>query len=98
MNFFETTLRRRILFGCLYLSEGAPIGFLWSGAANPLACERRSDRADHLADCNARSALDVQVRLGAASRFTKVAMVDTAALDYRRADDHGINAHTIDLA
>ncbi len=29
MNFFETTLRRRILFGCLYLSEGAPIGFLW---------------------------------------------------------------------
>lgn len=29
MNFFDTTLRRRILFGCLYLSEGAPIGFLW---------------------------------------------------------------------
>ena len=29
MNFFDTPLRRRILFGCLYLSEGAPIGFIW---------------------------------------------------------------------
>lgn len=29
MNFFDTSLRRRILFGSLYFSEGAPIGFLW---------------------------------------------------------------------
>lgn len=29
MNFFDTTLRRKILFASLYLSEGAPIGFLW---------------------------------------------------------------------
>jgi MFS family permease len=29
MNLFKTPLRRRILFGCLYLSEGAPIGFIW---------------------------------------------------------------------
>ncbi len=29
MNFFETQARRKILFASLYLSEGAPIGFLW---------------------------------------------------------------------
>lgn len=29
MNFFDSPLRRKILFGCLYLSEGAPIGYLW---------------------------------------------------------------------
>ncbi len=29
MNFFDTSLRRKILFGSLYLSEGAPIGFIW---------------------------------------------------------------------
>ncbi|MCA9216321.1 MAG: MFS transporter [Planctomycetales bacterium] len=29
MNFFDTPLRRKILFAALYLSEGAPIGFLW---------------------------------------------------------------------
>lgn len=29
MNFFTTPTRRKILFASLYLSEGAPIGFLW---------------------------------------------------------------------
>ncbi|MEZ6072376.1 MAG: MFS transporter [Pirellulales bacterium] len=29
MDFLATPLRRRILFTALYLSEGAPIGFLW---------------------------------------------------------------------
>ena len=29
MNFFQTPLRRKLLFACLYLSEGAPIGFIW---------------------------------------------------------------------
>ncbi len=29
MDFLATPLRRRILFACLYFSEGAPIGFLW---------------------------------------------------------------------
>ena len=29
MDFLSTPLRRRILFTALYLSEGAPIGFLW---------------------------------------------------------------------
>lgn len=29
MDFLATPLRRRILFAALYLSEGAPIGFLW---------------------------------------------------------------------
>ena len=29
MNFFDTPTRRKILFASLYLSEGAPIGFIW---------------------------------------------------------------------
>ncbi len=29
MNMLATPLRRRVLFAALYLSEGAPIGFLW---------------------------------------------------------------------
>lgn len=29
MNFFETPFQRKLLFTCLYLSEGAPIGFIW---------------------------------------------------------------------
>ncbi len=29
MNFFTTKFRRKILFACLYLSEGAPIGYIW---------------------------------------------------------------------
>lgn len=29
MNFFDTALRRKILFASLYFSEGAPIGFIW---------------------------------------------------------------------
>ncbi len=29
MDFLATPLRRRVLFAALYLSEGAPIGFLW---------------------------------------------------------------------
>ena len=29
MDFLKTPLRRRLLFAALYLSEGAPIGFLW---------------------------------------------------------------------
>jgi len=29
MDFFATPTRRKLLFGCLYLSEGAPIGFIW---------------------------------------------------------------------
>ncbi len=29
MDFLATPLRRRVLFTCLYLSEGAPIGFIW---------------------------------------------------------------------
>ena len=31
MDFLETPTRRKILFGLLYLSEGAPIGFIWLG-------------------------------------------------------------------
>ena len=29
MDFLATPFRRRLLFAALYLSEGAPIGFLW---------------------------------------------------------------------
>ncbi len=29
MDFLATPTRRKFLFGCLYLSEGAPIGFIW---------------------------------------------------------------------
>lgn len=29
MNLFKTKLGRKFLFACLYLSEGAPIGFIW---------------------------------------------------------------------
>jgi MFS family permease len=29
MNLFETRLRKKFLFASLYLSEGAPIGFIW---------------------------------------------------------------------
>ena len=29
MNLLATPLGRRVLFACLYLSEGAPIGFIW---------------------------------------------------------------------
>ncbi|TWU60838.1 muropeptide transporter [Rubripirellula tenax] len=31
MDFLATTGRRKVLFGLLYLSEGAPIGFIWLG-------------------------------------------------------------------
>ena len=31
MNFLGTPNRRKLLFGVLYLSEGAPIGFIWLG-------------------------------------------------------------------
>lgn len=36
MNFLETPQRRRVLFFCLYLSEGAPIGFLWEALPTQL--------------------------------------------------------------
>jgi hypothetical protein len=29
MDFLAIPLRRKLLFACLYLSEGAPIGFIW---------------------------------------------------------------------
>lgn len=39
MDLFETRLRKKILFACLYLSEGAPIGFIWLALPTRLRAE-----------------------------------------------------------
>ncbi len=39
MNFFQSTVRRKFLFACLYFSEGAPIGFIWLALPTQLRAE-----------------------------------------------------------
>ncbi len=39
MNLFETRLRKKFLFACLYFSEGAPIGFIWLALPTRLRSE-----------------------------------------------------------
>ena len=44
VNLLATPARRRVLFACLYVSEGAPIGFLWEALPTRLAIAGVPDR------------------------------------------------------
>ena len=90
MDLLQTSTGRKVLFASLYLSEGAPIGFIWWALPTKLRMEGYP--VDEITKFTSILVLPwVLVSLVSACRYNPVATLDAAIVDSSNAIHDGFD-------